>query len=303
LADAYLSDRRDASGYDNALAALQMTFETYPDHPLAANAEEDYQAVLLEAGLEASEVDTLGLGGNDLGSTLLGGSNDPIAQYERAERLLTTFVDAYPDHPEFDTANTTLADVLHDATVFSWLTAVGEAPGRADNPFAGTALDPNANDPTPLMDFSRAIVLYSRFLERFPDDARAGDARTQLDMLIARQEEISGEIPQPDGIAIPGDETVLVIQNASPNPLRVSLLGAEIRQENIPACETCEVFDEPPIDGCSSEGPTATITLRPGDYQISVFSGDGNVTPFFGNWSLSGGFGYPQCFFVVRSER
>ena len=290
--DIYLANEPSIFDYDNALETLTRIIESYPNTPQEEVAASSYPNTLLAAGLAVSEPDTSY--SFTLTPALLNEQTDPMALFGRSERLLTEFVENYTDHPEIETAHIVLADVLYNGAIHAQIVTAGGDDIDLSASLFGTT------NPAPIEDFSRAIIMFSRFLERYPNDQRAPDVQELLNHLIEIQTEIGGEIPQPDAVPIDGEETILIIQNASPYPMRVSLFGSEVRQVDMAACDSCDIYTEAPPT-CPIDGPVVTLRLRPGPYRISVFSGDGGVTAFTGNWNLSGGFEYPNCFFIIQN--
>lgn len=297
-AQSLLAENTSSGNFERALDALVSFRENYPDHPDYETADTLYADALLSAGIASSQPDAT-VGTSIPGLTdLWDGKDTASASFDRASKYLQAFIDTYPQHPEIETAQQTLADVLYNAGTYS--TDVVSASQRTS--FGTPAPNFFNTGPAPVVDYSRAIIFFTQFVDRFPDDERADDVRTKLEDLLKLQEAIAGSIPQPDAIPIAGDETILIIQNASPYTMRISLIGAEFRNETLPACETCATYTSAPAT-CPTDGPVGRYTLRPGGYQINVSSGEGNVTPFFGLWQLNGGFEYPNCFFIVERAR
>lgn len=100
-----------------------------------------------------------------------------------------------------------------------------------------------------------------------------------------------------------GDHVEVVIQNDSPERLRIMFVGPETTIEEIGACADCiEYFGEGPTY-CPAQGPIGRYTLPAGTYNVVVESiSDDMVTPWVGNWDLSSGSIYDQCFFIVTGN-
>jgi hypothetical protein len=113
----------------------------------------------------------------------------------------------------------------------------------------------------------------------------------------------AGEIPAPERSGSTGSEaTAVIIQNDSPEPLRIVFSGPESRVEELEACDTCTNYTGVGPLYCPELGPIGTYTLAPGAYDVVVESiGDDGTTPWTGAWELVTGDEYYSCFFVVTT--
>lgn len=151
-------------------------------------------------------------------------------------------------------------------------------------------------------DLAGAQRLYDQFLADFPDDPRAAQVQRAVVDLMIQQARSAGasEIPAPirTGDVESGTARV-VIQNDSPEPLRLIIAGPETRMEEIDACVNCPSFPSQAPEACLELGPTVTYELAPGAYDVLVEALTGEaVRPFVGSWTLESG-AYYTCFFIV----
>jgi len=152
-------------------------------------------------------------------------------------------------------------------------------------------------------DWENAVAMYEVFLAEYPDHALASDVETALARSIVAQAKASGagEIPQPDRSGSAGSGvTVVVIQNDSPERLRIIFSGPESRIEELEACSSCQTYSFIGPMFCPELGPIGRYTLKPGQYDVVVESiSDTGVTPWVGSWNLVSGDKYFSCFFIV----
>jgi hypothetical protein len=155
--------------------------------------------------------------------------------------------------------------------------------------------------------WDRAISMYERFLAEFPGHARAAEAEAGLARSIVSQAQTTsaGEIPTPERSGTTGTGVSdVVIQNDSPEHIRIVFSGPETRVEELEPCSSCTTYTgEGPLY-CPALGPIGRYSLTPGDYDIVVEPiGDTGTIPWTGRWSLVAGDEYSICFFrVIRTE-
>ncbi|HEY9817533.1 MAG TPA: hypothetical protein V6D20_17270, partial [Candidatus Obscuribacterales bacterium] len=153
-------------------------------------------------------------------------------------------------------------------------------------------------------DYERAIDSYLLVQTQYPEHDLAPKAEASLaDMMVAQAHASgAGSLPQPgrSGSA-PTGSTVVVIQNASPEPMRIAFSGSERKIETLDPCLTCQVYvDEPPAT-CPELAPEGIYVLDPGVYNVVVTSSNNRaISPFIGQWSLHSGNEYNNCFFTVQ---
>ena len=150
-----------------------------------------------------------------------------------------------------------------------------------------------------------AIAMYEGFLADHPDHALAADVEVGLAEAIVAQAQSTGvgEIPEPERSGSTGTGlTEVVIQNDSPERLRIVFSGPEAHVEELEPCSSCETYTGVGPLYCPELGPIGRYPLPPGDYDVVVESiADDGTTPWTGNWSLVEGDEYYSCFFVVTS--
>jgi tetratricopeptide (TPR) repeat protein len=153
-------------------------------------------------------------------------------------------------------------------------------------------------------DYSSAIKMYENFLSEYPSHSLAPLVKESLARVIVTDARASGAgtIPAPErsGSTSSGT-TVVVIQNDSPEHLRIVFSGPDARIEELEACSTCKTYSSfftPSY--CPEKGPVGRYTLSPGQYAVVVQSiSDVGVTPWTGDWTLLSGDEYQSCFFIT----
>jgi tetratricopeptide (TPR) repeat protein len=154
-------------------------------------------------------------------------------------------------------------------------------------------------------DWANAIIMYESFLADYPSHSLASDVEVGLAQSIVAQAKVTsaGEIPAPERSGSTGSGlTEVVIQNDSPERLRIVFSGPESHVEELEACSSCITYTTIGPLYCPEQGPIGRYTLNPGQYDVVVESiGDSGTTPWTGNWSLVDGDEYYSCFFVVTT--
>lgn len=153
-------------------------------------------------------------------------------------------------------------------------------------------------------DYENALRVYREFMGRFEEHPQLEDVRDGLARSLFQYALSLGapEIPEPgrSGSTKSG-QTVVVIQNDSPESMRISFSGPDTLIEDLGSCIGCRVFrmvDEP---YCQELGPVGTYTLAPGTYNVVVeATSDDDVIPFVGTWVLEDGAEYSHCFYITR---
>ncbi len=154
-------------------------------------------------------------------------------------------------------------------------------------------------------DWGNAILMYENFLADYPSHSLASDAEAALARSIVAQAKAAGagQIPAPESSGSTGSElTEVIIQNDSPNRLRIVFSGPESHVEELGACSSCTSYigDGPLF--CPEKGPIGRYTLDAGQYDVVVESISGSgTTPWTGTWDLVSGDEYFNCFFVVTT--
>jgi tetratricopeptide (TPR) repeat protein len=154
-------------------------------------------------------------------------------------------------------------------------------------------------------DWEQAITMYENFLAEYPSHSLAPDAEAGLARSIVAQAQTTsaGEIPTPERSGSTGSTvTEVVIQNDSPEPLRIVFSGPESRVEELEACSSCTTYTGLGPLYCPEQGPIGRYRLTPGAYDVVVESGsDDGTTPWTGFWNLVSGDEYYSCFFIVTT--
>ena len=153
--------------------------------------------------------------------------------------------------------------------------------------------------------WEQAITMYEKFLADYPGHALAVDAEAGLARVIVSESQTTsaGEIPAPERSGSTGSiVTEVVIQNDSPERLRIVFSGPESHIEELEACSSCTTYTGIGPLYCPEQGPIGRYPLTPGEYDIVVeSSSDTGTTPWTGNWNLVSGDEYYSCFIIITT--
>lgn len=218
-----------------------------------------------------------------------------------AAQARAAFVARFPDRPE---AATLQADLLGDLAACAYADVVLTDVVRTTRPefaanflFGCGQLSEAAGNP------AGAAAFFDRFLSQFPDEARAAEANSALarTLIASAKSQGAGELPPPSATGRAKRGTVdVIVQNASPDTLRIAVNGPQARVESLPPCTECTTYAVAGPVNCPENLPSLTLQLTPGTYDVLVESTDGSaVTPFVGSWDLVSGTRYESCFFIV----
>jgi hypothetical protein len=155
--------------------------------------------------------------------------------------------------------------------------------------------------------YAAAVRLLEEFSAAFPGRSEAKDVQEVLarNLFLKAQAERAPEIAAPEmtGSTAKGISVVL-IQNDSPEGMRVSFSGPQSAVEKIDSCSDCTTYLSPGPLECPELGPSGIYTLTPGTYNVVVESTtDDKVQPYKGRWTLKDGAEYGHCFYIVTSRR
>jgi len=297
----------DADGqHERSFAAYQRLLIEYPDHNLSKEAE----AALRTHPLLCAEVNalqdqpTIAQRVDFMSSVYFECGQAYEAQGAEADafQMYKTFLIQHADHPQAPAAEEALLRNHVACERYRSLknTQIAERVDFLPRLYysCGQAYATEEN-------YAQAIDLYEQFRTEYPDHNLSSDVEAALAQAIVAEAGTSGagEIPEPEqsGYTSAGN-TVVVIQNDSPERLRITFSGPEAHVEEMEACDTCEnfMFFEP--SSCSGKGPIERYAMGPGQYDVVVEAiSDRGVTPFKGTWNLSGGYEYDHCFFIVTT--
>jgi len=151
--------------------------------------------------------------------------------------------------------------------------------------------------------YSGAIQMYDKFLSEYPSHSLATSVEAALARAIVADARASGAgiiaAPERSGSTSSGS-TVVIIQNDSPERLRIVFSGPDSRIEELAACSSCQTYSLIGPLYCPEQGPIGRYTLPPGQYDVVVQSvSDTGVTPWTGDWDLISGDEYYSCFFIT----
>jgi len=151
-----------------------------------------------------------------------------------------------------------------------------------------------------------AESMYQTFLDNYPNHKIAANV-TELyaDLVIKNAKERGLEIldsPTVDGKS-KNTNSQVIIRNDSPHPIRIVFKGPKTIVDIINKCETCKVYyGSLGLLGpsCPSNIPKGEYFLPPGNYEVIMeFYTEEDMKPYKGNWQLSTGVKYDDCYFVV----
>ena len=150
-----------------------------------------------------------------------------------------------------------------------------------------------------------AISSYENLLSEYPNHSLTSNAEMALaNLLVAQAKESgAGEILTPDrsGSTVGGLSEV-IIQNDSPEKLRIVFSGPESHVEELSACSTCINYSIIGPAFCPEKGPIGRYMLTPGQYDVVVESiSDSGTTAWTGDWNLISGDEYYSYFIIVTS--
>lgn len=153
--------------------------------------------------------------------------------------------------------------------------------------------------------YSSAIEYYDGFLALFPNHRLANDVEEALASALLQEARNSGAgelvAPEASGITQAGS-AVVIVRNDTPNELRIVFSGLQNIIERLGPCADCITYPDPGPLSCPEKGPVGTYTLLPGDYDVLVeVVNESGITPWVGNWALSDGYEYANCFYIVTS--
>ena len=156
--------------------------------------------------------------------------------------------------------------------------------------------------------WANAIVLFEIFLDEYPGHSLTENVEAALaNAILARAKDVgAGEIAPPVPSGTTGNElTEVIIQNDSPEKMRIVFSGPEVRIEKLESCEICPTYqsgNEP--EYCPEEGPIGYYTLIPGQYDVVVESiSENTITPWKGIWNLESGDEYASCFYIITTTQ
>jgi len=154
-----------------------------------------------------------------------------------------------------------------------------------------------------ISNYSGAIQMYDKFLSEYPSHSLASGVEESLARVMVADARASGAgiiaAPERSG-STSGGSTVVIIQNDSPERLRIVFSGPDSRIEELVACSSCQTYSLSGPLYCPEKGPIGRYTLTPGQYDVVVQSvSDTGVTPWSGDWNLMSGDEYSSCFFIT----
>lgn len=287
-----------------AFVMYQALLLEYPDHSLTYDAEE----LLLENPMTCDEIDVLHdntsiVNRVDFMPTLYyncGQAYDNSNEYTNSFNMYKSFLIEYPEH---SLANEVESALLSNSTSCNRDTSLKKTIIAERANFiptlyynCGQAFEDDGK-------WGRAISMYEKFLDYYPNHTLASDVEDMLARVIVEQakDESVGEILAPESSGSTGNSfTEVIIQNDSPESLRIVFSGPESHVEELPACSSCKTYEGIGPLYCPERGPIGSYQLEPGQYDIVVEStSDSGTTSWTGSWDLNSGKEYYNCFFIT----
>lgn len=229
---------------------------------------------------------------------------EKINQHRFAFTIYQWVLTSYPDNPASTAAETALlanpltcqeSETLRQSVIANRIDFMPKL-------YYGCGLKYEQNS-----DLANARKMYETILSNYPEHTLAKDAESALARTIVAQAKASGagKISQPEssGSTISG-MVKIIIQNDSPERLRIIFSGPDSQVKELDACSTCTSYGvgQDPMY-CPELGPIGQYMLPPGAYDIVVESISSiAVTPWAGNWNLIDGNEYYRCFLVTTVQ-
>ncbi|MFI7277953.1 hypothetical protein [Streptomyces sp. NPDC049879] len=194
----------------------------------------------------------------------------------------------------FDCAAARADDGEHCAALDTYADVAGELADRAASRARDARYD-CAEEAYGAEDLDRAEELARQVAD--DDGAQAEDA---ADLLIAieisriARDGATGELPPPSASGgAPGGTSEVTIWNASGEDLSILWTGPETGSIDLPA-------GSDDTSACYSDAlPSTTLSLPPGDYTVVARTpSDPSINPFAGDWPMTSGTGYQNCFYI-----
>lgn len=222
---------------------------------------------------------------------------------ETAYQMYHTLLAEFPDHALAPQASNALLENLFACDTAAEVSADPLFSGQ--DPFLSNLYLGCGERYSAANRYRDAVRVYTLFLEAYPNDARAEDVRAALARALiadARQSG-AGEIALPEKVTGSGGAvTTVVIQNDSPDKVRLVFSGPVTRIEELAPCESCVKYYGDGPEFCPEQGPVGSYELPSGSYDVLVESStDQGVIPFTGQWEMEGG-EYFSCFFIVENQ-
>ncbi len=156
-----------------------------------------------------------------------------------------------------------------------------------------------------MAEYAIAINWFDRFITKYPSHTLRAVVEDELARTLLRYAQSEGgslPAPQQSGSTNSGASKV-IIQNDSPEKLRIVFSGADTRIEVLDACPSCQTYSLAGPQFCPEKGPIGEYTMPPGTYQVAVQAMDDSaVTPWSGSWPLGNAEEYYSCFFITTTS-
>lgn len=212
------------------------------------------------------------------------------------------FLMDYPNHLHADEIKTLILENPYSCQKFDVIEQLENQFSQAKMPFYYHTCGLNFLESK---DYENAGIMFETFLNKYPTHSLSSEIESAWAKTIVEEaeENNAGALPPPNqsGVVV-GENAVAIIQNDSPEKLRIVFSGPESRVVELAACATCQNYKTTGPEFCPERGPVGKYTLLPGSYNVVVQSiSDGDVNPWRGNWDLTRGSEYYNCFFIVSN--
>lgn len=154
--------------------------------------------------------------------------------------------------------------------------------------------------------FAQAQDLYDQVIDETPGHYLVSSARRKsiAAEVAAIRGKGTGTLPDPIISGRSGSSAAkLTIRNSSPYPLEVLLSGPDARSVWIPACTGCKKYSQGSEPAGCPRGLEKTVRIRAGTYTMVAQSLSlHDVDAWSGDRTLTTGYAYSDCFFIVTSR-
>jgi hypothetical protein len=152
-------------------------------------------------------------------------------------------------------------------------------------------------------EYGSAVLQYDELLKKYPNSAFAARARAaDVDAKVQELRSGAGNLspPQRSGSAVAGT-VVLIFENDAPDAQEFLFSGPQSKAVLMGKCGACQRYSGQGPAFCPSvNGPTVTVTLTPGRYQVVLHTpAEATIRVGYGAWTLTTGSTYRACWLIT----
>lgn len=157
-----------------------------------------------------------------------------------------------------------------------------------------------------IQDWENSMLFFYMLIDEYPNDANIKTYQQEIALAAYNYADMIGageiEVPEISGSYQPG-KSMYIVNNATSEQIRIMLTGPQTVIKTLPACPSCGSYGVLGPMFCPTEATTGRYELLPGNYKVVVESiTDSSITPYSGEWRLSGGNTYEDCFYVYTTS-